>query len=133
MRIYATKGFITRKDRPDDVALRTAIREIEAGLVDARLGGELVKKRVAGKGKGKRGGYRTIIAVRSGERAVFLHCFAKNEREAITARELTALKRLADEVMGYTDEELDRAVRAGALVEVASDDDGTEQHPGLGA
>jgi hypothetical protein len=41
-------------------------------LVDARLGGFLIKKRVAGFGRGKSGGYRTIVAYRQGDRVVFL-------------------------------------------------------------
>ena len=50
---------------------------IESGLVDARLGGFLVKKRIAGFGRGKSGGYRTIIAHRQGDRVVFVHGFPR--------------------------------------------------------
>ena len=125
MRVFLTTGFVSRKDRLDDATLRRAIREIEAGLVDAHLGGELVKKRIPGKGKGKRGGYRTIVAVRSGERAFFLYSFAKSARATITATELTALKRLASALMSYTDGDLDHAVTTGVLMEVRGDDEGT--------
>ena len=90
--------------------------------MDAHLGGPLIKKRIAGKGRGKRGGYRTIIALRHGERAFFLYGFAKHARDTITAAELTALKRLAEELVGYTEHELDAAVTSGALVEVTGDD-----------
>jgi len=47
-----------------DVMLLKVAREIEAGLVDARLGGFLLKKRMAAPGRGKRGGYRVILAHR---------------------------------------------------------------------
>ena len=124
MRIFATKSFVRRKDRLDDATLRLAVREIEAGLVDANLGGELIKKRISGKGKGKRGGYRTIVAVRYGDRAFFLYSFAKSARGNITARELAALKHLASALMGYTDGDLDHAVATGALKEVKDDDEG---------
>ena len=126
MRIFATKSFVSRRDRLDDATLRWAIREIEAGLVDANLGGELVKKRIPGKGKGKRGGYRTIVAVRDGERAFFLYSFAKSARGNIQARELAALKHLASALMSYTDSDLDHAVATGALTEVQSDDERTQ-------
>ena len=124
MRIFATNSFVSRKDRLDNTTLRQAIREIEAGLVDAHLGGALVKKRIPGKGKGKRGGYRTIVAVRDGERAFFLYSFAKSARGNITARELAALKHLASALMGYTDGDLDHAVTNGVLTEVQDDDEG---------
>ena len=39
----------------DDDTLRVAVAEMEAGLIDADLGGGLVKKRVALLGKWKRG------------------------------------------------------------------------------
>jgi len=42
--------------------------EIQKGLIDARLGGGLIKKRVARSGHGKRGGYRVILASNLGDR-----------------------------------------------------------------
>lgn len=122
MRIFQTKAFARQKDRPADADLQRAVEEVEAGLVDARLGGGLVKKRVAGKTHGKRGGYRTVIAVRTGEKAFFLYCFAKNERDNITWAELRALKKLSDELMRYSAAALEKALESGALVEVPSHD-----------
>lgn len=54
------------------------------GLIDASLVGELFKKRVAGHGAGKRGGYRTLLSARIGNRYVFLHGFAKSDKANIT-------------------------------------------------
>lgn len=118
MRVFKAKGFKPGKDGPGDADLRAAITEIEAGLVDAELGGALVKKRIARQGQGKSRGYRTIVAVRSGEKAFFLYCFAKNQRGNITGPELAALKRLATELMSYSPAELDKALETGALVEI---------------
>jgi hypothetical protein len=73
-----------------DAKLRQAALEIENGLVNARLGGFLVKKRVRAAGRGKRGGYRTIVAHRQGDRLVFLHGFDKNEKDNISSREQEA-------------------------------------------
>jgi hypothetical protein len=61
----------------DDDALATAVAEMERGLIDARLGGEVVKKRLALRGRGKRGGVRTLVAFRQGEKAFFIFGFAK--------------------------------------------------------
>src|SRR5688572_25244151 len=49
-----------------DQALCSAVREIERGLVDAKLGGFLLKKRISKGHKGKSGGLRTIIAKSTG-------------------------------------------------------------------
>jgi hypothetical protein len=45
-----------RQEGVSDGALCKAAEEIEDDLVDARLGGFLIKKRVARTGEGKRGG-----------------------------------------------------------------------------
>lgn len=118
MRIFKVKGFKAGKEGPGDAELRAAIDEIEAGLVDGQLGGELVKKRIARRDQGKSRGFRTIVAVRVGDRAFFLYCFAKNQRDNITGTELAALKRLATELMGYSEAELDKALECGALAEI---------------
>lgn len=67
-RIFKVRVFerLTRKTDVDDKALAKAIKEADDGLIDADLGGGLIKKRVARAGGGKRGGYRTIVAYRSG-------------------------------------------------------------------
>ena len=95
MRIFAVKTFtrFQRRERIAERALVRAIARAENGLVDADLGGGIVKLRVARKGEGKSGGYRTIVAYRRGDRAVFLYGFAKNERDNIDDRELDDLKK----------------------------------------
>jgi hypothetical protein len=57
--------------------LAEAIARAERGMVDAALGGGLIKQRVARQGQGKSGGWRTLIAYRKGDRAVFLFGFAR--------------------------------------------------------
>jgi hypothetical protein len=67
-RIYKLQGFarFQRKERISDATLRKTIGSVEAGLVDADLGGGLVKQRLARAGQGKSGSYRTLIAFRRG-------------------------------------------------------------------
>jgi hypothetical protein len=97
VRIYKLKAFarFQRKERISDASLLKAVRSAEEGLVDADLGGGLIKQRIARAGQGKSGGYRTVIAFRRGERAVFLFGFAKNERSNIDDDELDEFRRLA--------------------------------------
>lgn len=99
-------------------ALTTAVAEIEDGLVDAQLGGNLVKKRVAIPGRGKRGSTRTILAVKTGQCAFYIYGYAKNARANISRDELKGLKMLAKELLGYEGKVLGQALSSGALVEV---------------
>ncbi|MFZ4809595.1 MAG: type II toxin-antitoxin system RelE/ParE family toxin [Hyphomicrobiaceae bacterium] len=64
--MFKTKPFarFQRHARINDATLRAALSDAEAGLVEAELGGGLIKQRVARAGSGKRGGYRTVIAYR---------------------------------------------------------------------
>ena len=84
----------------------------------------MVKKRVALPGRGKRGGARTLVAFRQGEKAFFVYGFAKNERTNISDKELKALKLLAKELLNYPAETLAKAIKAGELIEIEVNDDG---------
>lgn len=52
-------------------ALCRSVEEMERGLIDANLGGGIIKKRVALPGRGKRGGARTLVATNSANRWFF--------------------------------------------------------------
>lgn len=122
MRLFTTRLFDkwAAKEGVTDAVLRVAVAEMAQGLVEADLGGHVYKKRVGLPGRGKRGGARTLLAFRIGNRAVFLYGYAKNERDNIDAQELKALKRLAAEVLGWTEAQLDVALTQGKLIEVAN-------------
>jgi hypothetical protein len=120
MRIFKNKAFTkwAEKEGMNDDALQIAVDEMERGLIDADLGGHLVKKRVAVGGRGKRGGVRTLLAYKSGDKAFFMYGFAKNARANVSTDELKALKHLAKELMNYSDKTLTKAIQHGALIEV---------------
>jgi hypothetical protein len=107
-----------------DDALASAVVEMEQGLVDARLGGQVVKKRVALPGRGKRGSTRTLVAFKKGDKAFFIYGFAKNERANVSDKELRALRLLAKELLNYTAPVLECATQAGELIEIEVSDDG---------
>jgi len=94
---------------------------MEQGLIDANLGGGVVKKRLALPGRGKRGGARTLVATNKGDRWFFLFGFEKNERANITAEELEGLREITRQLLGMTSEQLDEAVRDGSLQEICHD------------
>lgn len=64
MRIFKNRWFekFARKQDIGDDVLREAVGRAERGLIDADLGGGVIKQRVAREGEGRSGGYRTIIS-----------------------------------------------------------------------
>ena len=126
MKAFKTRAFAkwANSEGLDDVALASAVEEMEQGLIDAQLGGDVVKKRVALPGRGKRGGARTLVVFRQGDKAFFVFGFAKNERANVSKDELKALKLLAKELLNYPVTSLDFAVRSGELIEIEVTDDG---------
>jgi hypothetical protein len=123
MRVFKNKSFarFARKARIADPVLCSAIADAGRGLIDADLGGGVIKQRVARPGAGKSGGFRTIILFRIAERAFFVHGFAKNDLDNIRDDELAALKLLAAQLLGLDDDALMRAVGNGTLTEVMCD------------
>ncbi|WP_280114324.1 type II toxin-antitoxin system RelE/ParE family toxin [Rhizobium leguminosarum] len=120
MRILKDLEFDDWADDYDvtDAVLCTATREIEAGLIDARLGGFLLKKRVAAPGRGKRGSYRTIVGYRQADRLIFIYGFAKNETDNITRKEKEALRKLCDIYMRADDKTLAEMIEKRQILEV---------------
>lgn len=110
-----------RKTELTDEALCAAVREMAQGLIDADLGGGVVKKRVGLAGRGKRGGARTLLATNKGDRWFFLFGFEKNERANISAKEKEALQTLAQDLLSRTGQELDAGVEDGSLQEICHD------------
>lgn len=112
-----------------DEKLLEAAEEIESGLVNARLGGFLIKKRVGAPGRGKSGGYRTIIAHRQGDRLVFLHGFGKSEKDNISKKEKKALLKLGDHYMAFGDADMTKLVREELIIEVRCHEPDTKKRP----
>lgn len=100
------------------------MQRAESGLVDADLGGGVIKQRVARTGKGRSGGYRTLILFQQGDRAIFAFGFAKSAQANISRAELTLLRNAATEALEWNDDELDRLVASGTLVEIDDGNDG---------
>ncbi len=111
-----------RKTELSDEALCAAVEEMVAGLVDADLGGNIVKKRVGLPGRGKRGGARTLVATNKGARWFFVFGFEKNERSNISDGELEALRGIATDLLAMTARQLALAVEDGSVQEICNGD-----------
>ena len=120
MRVYKTKEFgrFTRKERIADARLCEAVERAGKGLIDADLGGGLIKQRIARQGQGRSGGYRTLMAFRAKERTVFVYGFAKNERDNIGADELEYWQRIARAYLQMIDAKLVTLIQNDELKEV---------------
>ncbi len=101
--------------------LSDSVDEIIAGNYEANLGGGIIKKRVANKGRGKRGSARTIVALKRGTNCFFIYGFEKNAKSNISDAEEKALKIMAKSLFEYTDKELLNFIKQGKLIEVNHD------------
>ena len=122
-RIYKNRWFakIANREGISDATLVTAIDRANRGLVDADLGGGLLKQRVARDGGGKSGGYRTLVFFRHEERAIFAFGFAKSDKANLSAAELKVYKQAAKIVLALTQAQIDTEVREERLFEVNDD------------
>lgn len=123
MQIFKTKLFtrFARQEGISDARLNEAIERAACGLVDADLGGGVIKQRVARKGQGRSGGYRILMAFRLHNRAVFLYGFAKSERDNIDADELALLREVAASWLEADVGKIGKALTEGLLIEVRND------------
>jgi hypothetical protein len=99
------------------------VSDIEQGLIDADLGGGVIKQRVARTGQGKSSGYRTMILFKVETRAFFVHSFAKNEKDNIAYEDLIAFRKLAAKMLNCNDVELTQAINKNILTEVICHDE----------
>jgi len=124
VRTFKTRTFtrFAEKTGISDSALCRAVEEAERGLIAANLGGGLIKQRIARPGQGKSGGFRTLIEFKAAARSIFVHGFAKNEKDNIAADELVALKKLAAELLACDQRAIAHTVASGILVVVNCDE-----------
>lgn len=120
MRIFKTRVFQrwAEKVGVTDAALLDAVARMGRGLIDADLGGNLYKQRVALPGRGKSGSTRTIIATRFAGMMFFLYGFEKNGRNNISAKELALYQRLARKFLDMTEVQIATALAGQVLMEV---------------
>ena len=124
MRIFKTKGVgrFARRERITDASLKEAIERAERGIIDADLGGGLIKQRVARAGQGRSGGFRMIVAYRVAGRAVFLSGFAKNDRDNMDDDELAEFRIVGAIWLEASDEQVRKSLDDGILQELDDDE-----------
>ena len=120
MRVFKTKPFtrFASHERIADDELLEAVDRATRGLIDADLGGGVVKQRLARQGQGKSGGFRTIILFRQEDKAFFVFGFAKNDMANIKRDELKAFRMLAETLLGLGGDDLAAAMKNGTVTEI---------------
>ncbi len=123
VRIFKSRWFqrFARKERIADAALREAVARAEKRQVDADLGGEVIKQRIARPGHGRSKGYRAIILFRRGAKAFFVYGFAKSRRANIDDEEEEQFREAAKHVLALTDQQLAELLKGGDFMEVKSE------------
>lgn len=120
MRVFKNAWFVrfARRSNLTDEQLQTALAQVSQGLIDADLGGGVIKQRIARPGEGKSGGCRTIVLYRHGERAFFVYGYAKSCEANIRPADLVQFRKMATLVLSLSDVDLALALRHGVFEEV---------------
>lgn len=123
-RVFKTRWFqlFTRKEKISDAVLLNTVARSGKGQVDADLGGDVIKQRIARAGHGKSGGCRTIIFFRRSAFAVFAYGFAKGERDNVDSDEEKQFKEAARHVLRVTEKQIAELVKNGDFVELTGDE-----------
>ena len=120
LRIFKDAWFcrFARREKIRDAALKEAIARAEKGVIDADLGGGVIKQRIARLGQGKSGGYRSVILFRKGELAFFVYGFAKSDRENIEPDEVDGFRKLAKGYLALSEKQIATMLKDERLKEV---------------
>lgn len=120
MRLFKNAWFVrfARKENLLDEWLWDAVARAEKGLVDADLGGGVIKQRIARPGGGRSKGYRSIVLFRKGDKAFFIYGFPKSAIENLRADEKVLFKKAAKSVLTLSDDQIQQLVVNGQLEEV---------------
>ena len=125
MRVFVTRGFgrIQRREGIEDKSLCKVVVDAEHGMIDADLGGGLIKMRLARKGEGKSGGFRLLLGFMIGSRTVFLYAYAKSNLANVPDDEVREWRQRGALFLSLSDDELDEFVAEDELREVHCDNE----------
>ena len=120
MEKLTTKWFKkwAKKSKLKDKDLLETIENLKDGLSTVDLGSNLFKVRVKRENSGKSSGFRTIIVYKENERAVFLYGFGKNEKENITKTELHYFKKLGNDFLALSSDDIKQLIENMSLFKI---------------
>jgi hypothetical protein len=120
VRVFKTSWFerFARKNEIEEGLLLEAVERVQKGLIDADLGSGVVKQRIAGVGRGRSKGYRTILLVKKNEHVFFVYGFSKSDKNNIQKNEAESFKKLAIHMFSLNENHLLSLLKKKDLVEV---------------
>ncbi len=123
MRVFKNAWFgrFARKENISAQALWEAVDCAEKGLVDADLGGGVIKQRIARPGESKSKGYRSIVLYRKGDKAFFVYGFPKSDLGNIRDDEQEQFKKAAKSILALSDVQIRQLIENGQVEEVKKD------------
>ena len=123
MRVFKNAWFgrFARKENISAQVLWDAVDRAEKGLVDADLGGGVIKQQIARPGESKSKGYRSIVLYRKGDRAFFVYGFPKSGLGNIRDDEQEQFKKAAKSILALSDEQVRQLIENGQFEEVKRD------------
>ena len=111
-----------KKSKISNKSLLSAIENFETGnIVD--LGGGLYKIRVSRPNQGKSGGYRTLVIYKKEDLALFVYGFAKNEKDNISATELSFFKKQAKHILNFNKDQINQAMACGEFIKLENENE----------
>ena len=124
MRVFKSAWFerFARKEKISAQTLWDAVERAQQGLIDADLGGGVIKQRIARPGSSKSKGYRSIVLYRKEDKAFFVFGFPKSEQGNIREDEEIQFKKMAKQVFALTDTQLQTLIDKGQFEEVLKND-----------
>jgi hypothetical protein len=114
-------GRFARKENISAQALWEAVDRAEKGLVDADLGGGVIKQRIARPGESKSKGYRSVVLYRKGDKAFFVYGFPKSDLGNIRDDEQEQFKKAAKSILALSDVQIRQLIENGQFEEVKKD------------
>lgn len=90
-------------------------------MIDADLGGGVIKQRIARPGEYKSKGYRSIVVFRKGDKAFFVYGFPKSELGNIRDDEAEQFKKAAKSILALSDDLIRQMIENDQLKEVMKD------------
>ena len=120
MKKLSTKWFKkwSKKANLSNQNMLDAIKNLETGLSTADLGNHLYKVRIKRAHSGKSSGFRTIIVYKEKDRAIFLYGFGKNEKANIDKAELRYFKKLGNDLLVLTFDQLKQSIEQKILFDL---------------
>ena len=114
-------GRFVRKEKISADVLWDAVDRAERGLIDADLGGGVIKQRIARPGEGKSKGFRSIVIYRKEDKAFFVYGFPKSEMSNIRDDEEEQFKKAAKFILALSDDQIRQLIEGGQFEEVMKD------------